>query len=132
MMAGFFKLKGVEVGQCPAIIRMVFRVLSSARPYKALKAMSEMIIGKGRSTVGDTDASHWWTDEAGSIQEDGYYFMAKKFLGSVEDVSVILVQYQLRLTDHRHRVEVSSTGTYTVIIYLEHCGSRSEMSRGVC
>jgi hypothetical protein len=86
--AGFLKLKGVTVGRCPTVVKVVFRALSEPRPFKALKAVATITSDKGQSVLGASDESHWWETEDTQIRQDGYYFLALRFLGLVKEVSL--------------------------------------------
>lgn len=87
-LAGFFKLKGVPVGRCPTVVKMVFRALSGPSPFKALHAVAATNGAIGQSKLGPLDDSHWWETEDTQIRVDGYYFLALRFLGSVKEVRV--------------------------------------------
>lgn len=89
MVAGFFKIKGVKVGTCPAIVQMVFQMISSSRPYKGLKRLAELSGRIDRSRNSQPDTTQWWETLDIPIKNDGYYFLALKFLISVKDVSGI-------------------------------------------
>jgi hypothetical protein len=89
MVAGFFKIKGVKVGRCPAMVQMVFKIISAARPYKDLKRVAEISRRISRLTKSEGDETHWWEMLEIPIKNDGYYFLALTFLASVKDVSGI-------------------------------------------